>query len=75
MLRQTKTTQFDGTSYVTGEDGAEQTIAYFSATIRADDTASISMSISNSALYEAHKATVRADYADFQATVYAAQDA
>ena len=39
MLRSNKTTQFDGTSYITDGEGNEQTVAYFSATIRADKTA------------------------------------
>lgn len=75
MLRSNKTTQFDGTSYITGEDGAEQTVAYFSATIRADKTTTVSMSVSNAELYEANKVTVRSDYTEFQNAVYDAQDA
>ena len=38
MLRSNKTTQFDGTSYITDGEGNEQTVAYFSATIRTDKT-------------------------------------
>ena len=75
MLRQTKTTQFDGTSYVTLEDETEQIVAYFNATIRADDTTQINMSISNAELYEANKTAVRADYTAFQDAVYEVQDA
>lgn len=29
MLRSNKTTQFDGTSYITDGEGNEQTVAYF----------------------------------------------
>ena len=73
MLRNNKTTQFDGTSYIVGESG-EQTVAYFSATIRADKTTTVSMSVSNAELYEENKTTVRTDYTEFQNAVYAAQD-
>lgn len=52
MLRSNKTTQFDGTSYITDGEGNEQTVAYFSATIRADKTATVSMTVSNAELYE-----------------------
>ena len=75
MLRSNKTTQFDGTSYITDGEGNEQTIAYFSATIRADNTTSINMSVSNADLYEENKTTVRTDYTEFQNIVYTAQDA
>lgn len=75
MLKINKTISFDGTSYVTTEDETEQIVAYFNATIRADDTAQINMSISNAELYEANKTTVRADYTAFQEAVYEAQDA
>lgn len=75
MLKNNKTISFDGTSYVIGEDGTEQIVAYFNATIRADDTAQINMSISNADLYEKNKATVRNDYTVFQSAVYEAQDA
>ncbi len=75
MLRSNKTTQFDGTSYITDGEGNEQTIAYFSATIRADKTVTMSMTVSNAELYEENKTTVRADYTEFQTAVYAAQDA
>lgn len=75
MLKNNKTISFDGASYVIGEDGTEQIVAYFNATIRADDTAQINMSISNAELYEANKAAVRSDYTAFQTEVYEAQDA
>ena len=75
MLKVNKTISFDGTSYVTLEDETEQIVAYFNATIRADDTTQINMSISNAELYEANKSTVRADYTAFQDAVYEVQDA
>lgn len=75
MLKINKTISFDGTSYVTTEDETEQIVAYFNATIRADDTTQINMSISNAELYEANKTAVRADYAAFQDAVYEVQDA
>ena len=75
MLKVNKTISFDGTSYVTLEDETEQIVAYFNATIRADDTTQINMSISNAELYEANKTAVRADYAAFQDAVYEVQDA
>ena len=75
MLRSTQTTQFDGTSYITDGERNEQTVAYFSATIRADKTVTMSMTVSNAELYEENKTTVRADYTEFQTAVYAAQDA
>ena len=74
MLRSNKTTQFDGTSYITDGEGNEQTVAYFSATIRADKTSTVSMSVSNAELYEGNKTTVRTDYTEFQNAVYTAQD-
>ena len=75
MLKVNKTISFDGTSYVTLEDETEQIVAYFNATIRADDTKQINMSISNAELYEANKTAVRADYTAFQDAVYEVQDA
>ena len=78
MLRSNKTTQFDGTSYITdgeGNEQNEQTVAYFSATIRTDKTVTMSMTVSNAELYEENKTTVRADYTEFQTAVYTAQDA
>ena len=75
MLKVNKTISFDGTSYVTLEDGTEQIVAYFNATIRADNTTQINMSISNAELYEANKTAVRADYTAFQDAVYEVQDA
>lgn len=75
MLKVNKTISFDGTSYVTLEDETEQIVAYFNATIRADDTTQINMSISNAELYEANKTAVRADYTAFQDVVYEVQDA
>ena len=75
MLRSNKTTQFDGTSYITDGEGNEQTVAYFSATIRTDKTVTMSMTGSNSELYEENNTTVRADYTEFQTAVYTAQDA
>ena len=57
------------------ERATEQTVAYFSATIRADKTVTMSMTVSNAELYEENKTTVRADYTEFQTAVYAAQDA
>lgn len=75
MLRNNKTTQFDGTSYITDGDGNEQTVAYFSATIRTDKTVTMSMTVSNAELYEENKTTVRADYTEFQTAVYTVQDA
>ena len=75
MLKVNKTISFDGTSYVTLEDETEQIVAYFNATIRADDTTQINMSISNAELYEANKTVVRADYTAFQDAVYEVQDA
>lgn len=75
MLKVNKTISFDGTSYVTLEDETEQIVAYFNATIRADDTTQINMSISNAELYEANKTAVRADYTAFQDAVYEVQDA
>lgn len=74
MLKNNKTISFDGTSYVIGEDGTEQIVAYFNAIIRADDTTQINMSISNAELYESNKATIRSDYTDFQTEVYEVQD-
>lgn len=55
MLRSNKTTQFDGTSYITDGEGNEQTVAYFSATIRTDKTVTMSMTVSNAELYEENK--------------------
>ena len=75
MLKVNKTISFDGTSYVTLEDGTEQIVAYFNATIRVDNTTQINMSISNAELYEANKTAVRADYTAFQDEVYKVQDA
>ena len=75
MLKVNKTISFDGTSYVTLEDETEQIVAYFNATIRADNTTQINMSISNAELYEANKTAVRADYTAFQDAVYEVQDA
>ena len=75
MLKVNKTISFDGTSSVTLEDETEQIVAYFNATIRADDTTQINMSISNAELYEANKTAVRADYTAFQDAVYEVQDA
>ena len=75
MLKVNKTISFDGTSYVTLEDETEQIVAYFNATIRADDTTQINMSISNAELYEANKTAVRSDYTAFQDAVYEVQDA
>ena len=74
MLRSNKTTQFDGTSYITDGEGNEQTVAYFSATIRADKTVTMSMTVSNAELYEENKEAVRSDYTEFQTEVYSAQD-
>lgn len=75
MLRSNKTTQFDGTSYIIDGEGNEQTVAYFSATIRTDKTVTMSMTVSNAELYEENKTTVRADYTEFQNAVYTSQDA
>lgn len=75
MLRSNKTTQFDGTSYIIDGEGNEQTVAYFSATIRTDKTVTMSMTVSNAELYEENKTTVRAEYTEFQNAVYTSQDA
>ena len=50
MLKSNKTTQFDGTSYITDGEGNEQTVAYFSATIRTDKTVTMSMTVSNACM-------------------------
>ena len=74
MLKNNKNISFDGISCIIGEDETEQVVAYFNATIRADNTAQINMSISNPEIYEANKSTVRADYTAFQGAVYEVQD-
>ena len=75
MLKKNKTKQKNKTKNITDGEGNEQTVAYFSATIRADKTATVSMTVSNAELYEKNKTTVRADYTEFQTAVYTAQDA
>lgn len=52
---------------------AGEQIAYFNATV-ANNNSNISMSISNQALYEANKAQVRQDKAEFDEYVYNVED-
>lgn len=53
------------------DDG--QQVAYFNASV-SDTGTNISMGISNQELYEANKAAVRADKAEFDKYVYAVED-
>jgi hypothetical protein len=52
---------------------AGEVIAYFNANV-AEANSNISMTIQNQALYDANKALVRQDKADFDAYVYDVED-
>lgn len=78
MLKYTKTMNFNGNSSVeVTNDDITQTIivAYFTASLDADNKLSTNMTVTNQALYDANKSEVRADWGDFLDEVYAAQDA
>lgn len=55
------------------QTGAGQVIAYFSANV-SDSGTSSNVNIQNQDLYEANKAQVRKDKADFDNAVYAVED-
>lgn len=57
----------------TSTTAAGEQIAYFNATV-ANNNSSISMTISNQALYEANKTQVRQDKAEFDEYVYNVED-
>ncbi|NLZ46670.1 MAG: hypothetical protein GX896_08270 [Clostridiales bacterium] len=68
MLKTDETKNLTGSSQID-----DKTAAYFNATVSESQT-SISMTIADSILYEANKATVRKDYNDFQSHAYALED-
>lgn len=74
MLEKSKSVSFSGRSLIDG-----QLAATFSANVYDENDArnnndNISMMVSNNALYDANKETVRNDLQDFQKLVWAEQD-
>lgn len=74
MLETSKSVSFSGRSLIDG-----QLAATFSANVYDENDArnsndNISMMVSNNALYDANKETVRNDLQDFQKLVWAEQD-
>lgn len=65
----------EATKNLTGNSQIDEKIAaYFNATIKDEVVTSVTMTVSDSALYEANKAVVRADYAEFQERAYALEE-
>ncbi|MBZ6004102.1 hypothetical protein KII95_08780 [Leuconostoc gelidum subsp. aenigmaticum] len=70
----TKSVTINATSTTVEKDGAVPTvIAYFNANV-SDIGTTNNMNIQNQALYDANKAQVRKDKADFDNAVYAVED-
>lgn len=71
MLKLNKNITLNGTSEINGVQ-----VAYMSATISTDgnNNGNVNKSISNKELYNANKAEVRKDMADFEEAVYQIED-
>jgi len=70
----TKSVAINATSTTVETDGVAPTIiAYFNANV-SDTGTTNNMNIQNQALYDANKAQVRKDKADFDNAVYAVED-
>lgn len=69
MLKTEATKNLTGNSQIDGKIAA-----YFNATIKDEVITSVTMTVSGSTLYEANKAVVRADYAEFQERAYALEE-
>lgn len=70
MLKVNKNITLNGTSEINGVQAV-----YMSATIATDgNSASINKNITNQEVYNANKAEVRKDMADFEEVVYATED-
>ena len=70
MLKINTTINLNGTSEING-----QVVAYMSASISTDgQSANINKGITNQDLYNANKASVRADFAEFENEVYKVED-
>ena len=70
MLKINTTINLNGTSEING-----QVVAYMSASISTDgQSANINKSIANQDLYNANKASIRADFAKFEDEVYKVED-
>lgn len=73
-MKITKSVAINATSTTSETDGAVATvIAYFNADV-SDTGTTNNMNIQNQALYDANKAQVRKDKADFDNAVYAVED-